>query len=127
MPRSFTCSSSFTSSSICTRNQGSILVSLKMPSMERPARNASAMYQIRSQPASCSSWRMRVRESGALRSTMGSKPVLPVSRLRSALCRDSWKLRPMAITSPTDFIWVVRRSLAPANFSKLKRGILVTT
>lgn len=42
-------------------------------------------------------------------------------------CSDSCWVRPMAITSPTDFIWVVRRSLAPANFSKLKRGILVTT
>ena len=42
-------------------------------------------------------------------------------------CSDSCWVRPMSITSPTDFIWVVRRSLAPANFSKLKRGILVTT
>ena len=33
----------------------------------------------------------------------------------------------MAITSPTDFIWVVRVSSAPGNFSKAKRGILVTT
>ena len=33
----------------------------------------------------------------------------------------------MAITSPTDFIWVVRVSSAPVNFSKAKRGILVTT
>ncbi len=33
----------------------------------------------------------------------------------------------MAIASPTDFIWVVRRVFAPGNFSKVKRGILVTT
>ena len=33
----------------------------------------------------------------------------------------------MAMTSPTDFIWVVRRESAVANFSKAKRGILVTT
>lgn len=33
----------------------------------------------------------------------------------------------MAITSPTDFIWVVRRASALGNFSKAKRGILVTT
>ncbi len=33
----------------------------------------------------------------------------------------------MAITSPTDFIWVVSRGLAWGNFSKAKRGILVTT
>ena len=60
---------------------------------------------------------------GALRSTMGSKPVLPVSRPRRAFCRDSWKVRPMAITSPTDFIWVVRRSLAPETSRSAKRGI----
>jgi hypothetical protein len=33
----------------------------------------------------------------------------------------------MAITSPTDFICVVRRLLAAGNFSKVKRGTLVTT
>ncbi len=33
----------------------------------------------------------------------------------------------MAITSPTDFICVVSTGSAAANFSKLKRGILVTT
>ena len=33
----------------------------------------------------------------------------------------------MAITSPTDFICVVRRLFACGNFSKAKRGILVTT
>ena len=33
----------------------------------------------------------------------------------------------MAMTSPTDFICVVSRALACGNFSKAKRGILVTT
>jgi len=33
----------------------------------------------------------------------------------------------MAMTSPTDFIWVVRVGSAPGNFSNAKRGILVTT
>lgn len=33
----------------------------------------------------------------------------------------------MAMTSPTLFICVVRRSSASLNFSKAKRGILVTT
>ena len=51
----------------------------------------------------------------------------PISRPRSAFCSDSWKVRPIAITSPTDFICVVRRSSACGNFSKAKRGILVTT
>jgi hypothetical protein len=54
-------------------------------------------------------------------------PSTPTSRPRSAFCSDSWKLRPMAITSPTLFIWVVRRSSARGNFSKAKRGTFVTT
>ena len=58
---------------------------------------------------------------------MGLKPSRPVSSPRSAFCRDSWKVRPIAITSPTDFICVVSRSFAVGNFSKVKRGILVTT
>jgi len=33
----------------------------------------------------------------------------------------------MAMTSPTDFICVVSRGSAALNFSKAKRGILVTT
>ncbi|MNT82895.1 hypothetical protein D3C72_2226890 [compost metagenome] len=55
------------------------------------------------------------------------RPVRPVSSERSAFCSDSWKVRPMAMASPTDFIAVVRRLSAPGNFSKAKRGILVTT
>ena len=37
------------------------------------------------------------------------------------------KARPIAIASPTDFIEVVSSGSAPGNFSKVKRGILVTT
>ena len=33
----------------------------------------------------------------------------------------------MAMTSPTDCIWVPRMPLVPGNFSKAHRGILVTT
>ena len=33
----------------------------------------------------------------------------------------------MAMASPTDFIWMVKVALAAGNFSKAKRGILVTT
>ena len=51
----------------------------------------------------------------------------PVSRPRSAFCSDSAKVRPIAITSPTDFIEVVSSGSAPGNFSNAKRGILVTT
>ncbi len=56
-----------------------------------------------------------------------SRPSSPVSSPRSAFCRLSAKVRPMAITSPTDFIEVVSSASAPGNFSKAKRGTLVTT
>ncbi|EJW92586.1 hypothetical protein EVA_19307 [gut metagenome] len=36
-------------------------------------------------------------------------------------------MRPTAITSPTDFIWVVKRLFAAGNFSNAKRGTFVTT
>ena len=59
--------------------------------------------------------------------SISSRPVRPVSSPRSAFCSDSWKVRPIAITSPTDFMAVVSTGSAPGNFSKAKRGILVTT
>jgi hypothetical protein len=59
--------------------------------------------------------------------SISSRPVSPVSRERRAFWRDSAKQRPMAMDSPTDFIAVVRVGSAPGNFSKAKRGILVTT
>ncbi len=49
------------------------------------------------------------------------------SRERIALPHASLKLRPMPITSPTDFMWVVSESSAPGNFSKANRGSLITT
>ena len=55
------------------------------------------------------------------------KPDSPVSSPRNAFCSDSWMLRPIAITSPTDFIAVDSTLLDPLNFSNAKRGILVTT
>ena len=44
-----------------------------------------------------------------------------------AFANDSRNVRPIAIASPTEFMWVVSSEFAPANFSKAKRGILVTT
>ena len=54
-------------------------------------------------------------------------PDRPASRARSPFWSASLKVRPIAIDSPTDFICVVRRGSAPANFSKAKRGTLTTT
>ena len=58
---------------------------------------------------------------------ISSRPVNPVSSERNAFCRLSWKVRPIAITSPTDFIEVVKLCEAPGNFSNANLGILVTT
>ena len=48
------------------------------------------------------------------------------SRERSALANACWKVRPIAIASPTDFMWVVRPASAPGNFSNANRGHLTT-
>ena len=49
------------------------------------------------------------------------------SRERIAFANDSRNVRPIAIASPTDFMWVVSSPSAPGNFSNAKRGIFVTT
>jgi hypothetical protein len=46
---------------------------------------------------------------------------------RQAFANASWKVRPIPIASPTDFIWVPSVVSAPGNFSKAKRGNLTTT
>ncbi|EWS64988.1 hypothetical protein Y695_01768 [Hydrogenophaga sp. T4] len=92
-------SSIFTISSICTRNQGSILVNWCTSASVQPAANASPTYQMRSGPGSPSS-RSRVSRSWVF----SFMPSTPTSRPRRAFWNDSWKVRPMAITSPTDFI-----------------------
>ncbi|MCY1296802.1 hypothetical protein D9M70_462120 [compost metagenome] len=95
-----------------------------------PRRSAWATIRSRSGVGVPIAARMALRPS-PLSSMSGisisSRPVRPVSRPRSAFCSDSAKVRPIAMTSPTDFIAVVRTGEAPGNFSKAKRGILVTT
>ena len=54
------------------------------------------------------------------------KPNTPISKDRRALLRDSLKVRPIAITSPTDFICVERTGSVMRNFSKVNRGIFTT-
>ena len=39
----------------------------------------------------------------------------------------SGNVRPIAMASPTDFIWMVSRASARGNFSKVQRGIFTTT
>src|SRR5215213_8194058 len=54
------------------------------------------------------------------------KPKRLTSIERTPFWSASLKVRPMAIASPTDFIWVVSVSSASGNFSKVQRGILMT-
>ncbi len=87
-----------------------------------PMRKASPTNQMRFGPGSPISSMISSRSVEC-----SSRPSEPTSRPRSAFWNDSWKVRPIAITSPTDFICVVRWLSACGNFSNAKRGILVTT
>ena len=51
---------------------------------------------------------------------ISSRPVRPVSSERSAFCRLSWKVRPIAIASPTDFIEVVSGGVGAGEFLERK-------
>ena len=55
------------------------------------------------------------------------KTVTVNSRLLIAFCKDSFKVHPMEITSPTDFIYVVSVESAVGNFSNANLGTFVTT
>ena len=56
----------------------------------------------------------------------GSKPSTPGTAIRIAFCIVSWKLRPMAITSPTDFIAEPRPAETLRNLLRSHRGNLTT-
>ena len=124
-----------TSARISERNHGSTRQALWISSSPAPTRMACAILSRRSGVGVPSAARMAALLSASSMPLAGSKPsmaissspVRPVSSERSAFCKDSWKVRPIAIASPTDFIEVVSTCVAPGNFSKAKRGILVTT
>ena len=50
----------------------------------------------------------------------------PVSSARQPFSRASGNVRPIAITSPTDFMRVPSRRSVARNFSNAQRGILTT-
>ena len=102
-----------------------------MSSTDIPALKAYRRYQMRSEFGRASFWLMssivgcwsvphRSRRSQPM-------PNRPTSSPRRAFWSDSLKVRPMAIVSPTDFIWVVSVGSASGNFSKANRGTFVTT
>jgi hypothetical protein len=66
------------------------------------------------------------RSSSSSSETPSSRAGASSSRERIALANACWNVRPIAITSPTDFIWVVSSSSIPGNFSNAKRGHLTT-
>ncbi len=49
------------------------------------------------------------------------------SRERIALAKACWKVLPIAIASPTDFMCVESTESTPWNFSNANRGHLTTT
>ena len=108
-------------------NHGSIPVASKTSSGVAPARIASITT---SQPAV-----VRDRGLGEQRAPCRGRPTPGASRTaasalsseRSAFCSASVKLRPIAIASPTDFMWVVSTGSAPGNFSNANRGTFTTT
>ncbi len=121
-----TSSSAATISCNRSRNHGSNPAMAWIRSTVKPWRSASAATSKRSGVARASALSI-VAGSACSYSRTRSSPVSPVSSPRSAFCRLSAKLRPIAITSPTDFIEVDSSAGAPLNFSNAKRGILVTT
>ena len=69
---------------------------------------------------------LRERRPGAHASSSGWRGFESSSRERSALANACLNVRPIAIASPTDFMWVVRSASAPGNFSNANRGHLTT-
>ena len=55
------------------------------------------------------------------------RPENPCSSERKPFCSASANVRPIAMTSPTDFIFVPNLFSASGNFSNAQRGILTTT
>ena len=56
----------------------------------------------------------------------GERGTRSSSREHRALAKACLNVRPIAITSPTDFMCVVSPASAPGNFSNAKRGHLTT-
>ena len=73
-----------------------------------------------------SSDRALLRSGSPSAGGFGSNPSSPSSNDRNAFCKDSRKVLPIDMTSPTLCIWTPKCPVAEGNFSKSKRGTLVT-
>ena len=100
-----------------------------MSASENPSLTAWAITSRRSGRGSARAARTASRSppSALPEMVISSRPLRPVSIERMAFCSDSAKLRPIDMASPTDFIEVLSSASVPGNFSKVKRGTLVTT
>ena len=108
------------------RNHGSNAVAFMISSLVKPWRMACAINSMRS--GVCFEIALITAGfSGAPSMSISSKPDKPLSIEANAFCRLSWIVRPIDMTSPTDFIAVPSTGSAPGNFSNAKRGIFVTT
>ena len=105
------------------RNHLSIFVSSCTWSMVYPARKAFEITKIRLSVGS----RNALSRSEITSSLFSTKPCIPCPIMRSPFWIASSKVRPMAITSPTDFMEDPNSLSTPWNFPKSQRGILHTT
>ena len=108
------------------RNHGSMLVSAKTSSSLMPWSRACQTASIRSGLGVRREYR-RSSIEGVAAPRGALNPDRPVSSDRRAFWKLSVKVRPIAMASPTLFIWVVSTGLVPGNFSNANRGIFVTT
>ena len=114
---------------IWRRNHGSMPVCSATASTPAPRRRADSTSKRRSGVATGTRSSSSATATASVRDSPGSafSPARPTSSERTAFCSDSQKVRPMAITSPTDCMRVPRCGSTPGSFSKAQRGILVTT
>jgi len=111
----------------CTRTQGSILVSSKISSMLMPKRKASRRTTEIAIGTRHSQFANQIGPIGirGSQSTFGSRPLTPLPDAQG-FSAGIPEVRPMAILAD-DFICVVSARIRRWEFSRRKRGNLVTT
>ena len=105
-----------------SRNQRSIFVSSWMRSTVYPFFSACAMTKMRLSVG----WVSAASMSSTSNSLFATKPCMPCPIIRRPFWITSSKLRPMAITSPTDFMLDPSSRETPLNLPRSQRGILQT-
>ena len=97
--------------------------------MLNPRRSSSPTWNSRSGVAMPAATTRSSSDIVSMWASAGSQfiPARPCSSERSAFCRLSGNVRPIAMTSPTDCIWVPSTPVVPGSFSNAQRGIFVTT